>query len=220
MDASPRPTAAMLAGAVGSVLSRISPFAGLLSCRSYWRVAQWSASRFSSVRMPSGSPSSSSNARGSLIGQFSSSAGLFYPGYGNPYGVRLMGPGRTHRRPPGRVFRGRMKEQRDVGVKPACRCFSRRPSESLPAVQRPLQRDGDQSRRRLQHLRRDGRHALARGRDPRLLGPVPLRPRPGRRPRLVCRPPAPRAQRRRVRGRSASPTRPTSAAATATSRRS
>src|SRR5262249_9289839 len=44
-----RPTAAMLLGAAGSVLSRTSPLSGLVSCRSYRTVVHWSRSRSSSV---------------------------------------------------------------------------------------------------------------------------------------------------------------------------
>ena len=82
------------------------------------------------------------------------------------------------------------------------------------AVQRPLPRDGDQRRRRLQPLEGPGGHALARGRHLRQLGHVLLPARRGERRVLVDRAPADAASARSTTRRSSPRRAPSSAAAT------
>ena len=76
----------------------------------------------------------------------------------------------------------------------------RRDPADAPAVERPLRGDGDGRRIRLQPLGRPRGDPLARGRDPRLVGQLPLPARHAHRRGVVGRPPAERRRGRQLRG--------------------
>ena len=93
----------------------------------------------------------------------------------------------------------------------------RRDPADARAVERALRGDGDGRRFRIQPLGRRGGDPLARGRDPRLVGQLPLHARHVHRQGVVGRAPAERHRGRQLRGRSSRRTAPSSRAATARS---
>ena len=102
-------------------------------------------------------------------------------------------PRNVARRPQPRAdeVKGRRRARLRAAVRAPIQLASRRDPPHAPAVERPLRGDGDGRRLGLQPLARHRRDALARRRDPRLVGQLSL---PARHP-----------ERRRVVGRATSP---------------
>ena len=101
---------------------------------------------------------------------------------------------------------------------PSLHLAPRRDPADAPAVERPLRGHGHGRGVRLQPLARHRRDALARGRDARRVGQLPLPARHAHRRGVVGGPPAQRRRGRQLRGRATPRTTPSSPVATARSR--